>query len=91
MTDEEQLYIAALIQKHGEDYKVQRCGAALAAPWRLLMMPSHRAGPLQAMERDIKLNSKQHTEAHLRRRCARYLLLHAAPAAEAGSNAPAEA
>lgn len=29
------------------------------------------------MARDMRVNSMQHTENHLRRRCARYMLLHA--------------
>jgi hypothetical protein len=58
---------AALLAKHGTNYKVRR-GAG-------------RCGPLvdgvldQAMERDMKLNEKQLTENRLQKLCARFILL----------------
>jgi len=46
---------------------------------------------VQAMHRDIKTNSMQHTEAYLRRRCVRLLLWKAKVAAEAQAALDAEA
>lgn len=76
MKAKEQEYIKRLIDKHGRDYTV-RCSAERPPrrgprATRSTMWPS-----AQAMARDMRANPMQHTENHLRRRCARYMLLHA--------------